>query len=293
MSLIYRDIIPNKTFVKFNTPHKNNFINQFQKQLNSNINTNKNRQIRRSIQTRAKSGLGDEDVDVAVFRFTLGIPGFEDRLIPRVIGSIGIILLTINHLISGNIHGAQTRTEVIVSILAIICIFSPSLEQQLLELQPGKGRKEAAEQVVGSINAFAIDDTLKNKQKQELAWASFALLKNTNSCSVFVIGENNKVLMLRGALKNVFSGQKGQEMLKAVEQSLQLPTKSSQQSQYLQDRSSISSSWLEISNMIAAGIQCGVVESLQKGGFLVVLSERNRAFQERDRKWIAVARLWV
>jgi hypothetical protein len=44
-------------------------------------------------------GLGDEDVDVAIFRFTLGIPGFDDRLIPRVVGFVGGALLGINHVL--------------------------------------------------------------------------------------------------------------------------------------------------------------------------------------------------
>ncbi len=38
-------------------------------------------------------------MDVAVFRFTLGIPGFEDRLIPRVVGVIGLVLLGVNHIL--------------------------------------------------------------------------------------------------------------------------------------------------------------------------------------------------
>lgn len=42
-------------------------------------------------------GLGDDEVDVAVFRFTLGIPGFEDRLAPRVVGLVGASLLALNH----------------------------------------------------------------------------------------------------------------------------------------------------------------------------------------------------
>jgi hypothetical protein len=48
----------------------------------------------------AGGGLGDEEgVDVAVFRFTLGIPGFEDRLIPRVVGAVGAALLALNHVL--------------------------------------------------------------------------------------------------------------------------------------------------------------------------------------------------
>lgn len=41
---------------------------------------------------------GAEDADIAVFRFTLGIPGFDDALIPRVVGVLGAALLIANHL---------------------------------------------------------------------------------------------------------------------------------------------------------------------------------------------------
>lgn len=37
---------------------------------------------------------------MAVFRFTLGIPGFEDRLIPQVVAGVGGALLALNHLVS-------------------------------------------------------------------------------------------------------------------------------------------------------------------------------------------------
>jgi hypothetical protein len=46
----------------------------------------------------ATGGMGDEDLDVAVFRFTLGIPGFEDRMIPRVVSYVGGGLLAVNHI---------------------------------------------------------------------------------------------------------------------------------------------------------------------------------------------------
>lgn len=47
-------------------------------------------------------GIGDDEVDVAVFRFTLGIPGFEDRLVPRIVGAVGGLLLFINHVLGAD-----------------------------------------------------------------------------------------------------------------------------------------------------------------------------------------------
>lgn len=36
-----------------------------------------------------------------MFRFTLGIPGFDDRLVPRVVGGLAAAALALNHLLSG------------------------------------------------------------------------------------------------------------------------------------------------------------------------------------------------
>jgi hypothetical protein len=45
------------------------------------------------------AGSGFEETDIAVFRFTLGIPGFDDALIPRVVGILGAVLLIVNHVL--------------------------------------------------------------------------------------------------------------------------------------------------------------------------------------------------
>lgn len=48
------------------------------------------------------------DLDVQVFRFTLGIPGFDDANIPRVIGTVGAGLLVLNHVLTAQpVPGTQ------------------------------------------------------------------------------------------------------------------------------------------------------------------------------------------
>ena len=65
-----------------------------------------------------QSYAGIEDAEIAVFRFTLGIPGFDDALIPRVVGSLGAALLIANHLSDpAQATDAQAR-----SLLFSICI---------------------------------------------------------------------------------------------------------------------------------------------------------------------------
>lgn len=47
--------------------------------------------------------LPDDNLDVAVFRFTLGIPGFDDAMVPRIVGSICLLLLIANHISTGSV----------------------------------------------------------------------------------------------------------------------------------------------------------------------------------------------
>lgn len=42
-----------------------------------------------------------------VFRFTLGIPGFDDANIPRVVGLVGALGMTVNHALGGTPSSAQ------------------------------------------------------------------------------------------------------------------------------------------------------------------------------------------
>eukprot|EP00955_Chlamydomonas_euryale_P045927 353273-Chlamydomonas_euryale.AAC.20 len=177
-------------------------------------------------------------MDVAVFRFTLGIPGFEDRMIPRVVSYIGAAGLLVNHIVTqvseaqvrtwgsgenvwlrcpgdadcnggsdtkllSNLHCStltcQARAEGLCGALVLILFLVPEIEERILEAQPGRGRIVGSETIAGSTNAFLLDKSLQDKPKQELAWSSYALIKNTNSAAVVLLS-GGKVLMARGAL---------------------------------------------------------------------------------------------
>ncbi len=56
---------------------------------------------------------GRDDLDFAVFRFTLGIPGFDDDSIPRVVGILGLLLLSANHLAAGSAAGSASLVRTI------------------------------------------------------------------------------------------------------------------------------------------------------------------------------------
>ncbi|PNH01502.1 hypothetical protein TSOC_012610, partial [Tetrabaena socialis] len=145
-------------------------------------------------------GMGDEDLDVAVFRFTLGIPGFDDRLIPRVVGcAIGALLVLNNVLGAQPTPDAQARAEWLCALLAALCLLVPDIEERLREAMPGRGRQKAADAIAGAANGFFLEPSLGEAAKKELAWASFSLLKNTNCCGVLVAARG-RVLLARGAL---------------------------------------------------------------------------------------------
>lgn len=52
-----------------------------------------------------------------MFRFTLGIPGFDDTYIPRVVGSLGLLILLANHLLGPNV---VADTQVLVSNMLLL-----------------------------------------------------------------------------------------------------------------------------------------------------------------------------
>jgi len=61
----------------------------------------------------------EEELDYAVFRFTLGIPGFDDADLPRVVGALVAAALTANHLLSqAPLPAPQARAELLGYALA-------------------------------------------------------------------------------------------------------------------------------------------------------------------------------
>lgn len=59
---------------------------------------------RRSL-PRVTAMAAQQEDEFAVFRFTLGIPGFDDQDIPRVVGLLGASLLAVNHFLAASNPG--------------------------------------------------------------------------------------------------------------------------------------------------------------------------------------------
>ena len=234
------------------------------------------------VTTRAKDNEnGSGGLDVAVFRFTLGIPGFDDALIPRVAGCVGAVLLLLNRLLERTpTPAAQERSEIIGLFLATIAFLAPTIEQRLKELQPGRGRAAATGVLEGAANCFAIRHSLTENAKREIAWTSFSLLKNANTCAVGIV-HNGECVAVRGLVGATIAAKGGGESLHSATQSLgNIDLKGG----YYPDRNSLRSVFKNC-QFVPQGCQSAFVECISSNSWLILLCEKERALNEKEKQW--------
>jgi len=247
---------------------------------------------------------------MAVFRFTLGIPGFEDRYIPRVVGGLGASLVLINHFLAAQVAPpSQVRGEFICIILAAVCALAPDLEERLKQALPGRGRQATSANIPGAANGFAFDPSVQDAAKAELAWASFALIKNTNSCGVILLGPAQRVLLARGALgSSVLTPGNSAATLERMSQDLSQVTSQSEvagllagegasssgtsQQLYLPDPLAMARVGANRWASVPQGAQSLLLQRVGGGnsgkpaGLLLVYSERPRELSVKELLWI-------
>eukprot|EP00250_Pteridium_aquilinum_P011480 c20098_g1_i3 orf=626-1351(-) len=125
-------------------------------------------------------------LDVSVFRFTLGIPGFNDSDLPRVLGiAFGAVLLLNHFLTADYVTAAQWRSELIGLCNAAISISLPTLGRSL----NGGTPINTATSMPKSRQIFTLSNNLLPEEKEDLAWGSYALLKNTKTTSLVIWNE--------------------------------------------------------------------------------------------------------
>jgi len=243
---------------------------------------------------------GDDEVELAVFRFTLGIPGFDDALVPRVAGILGIFLILLNHVLSPvPTAGAQSRVELLGVFLGVVGVAAPGLQKRLEELKPGKGRQAPAVQVEGGTNIFALDDSLRDAARKDVAWASYAVLKNTNTCGMFVVNKG-KVVACRGNLGSAIANSTTSDTLHAASEEwrrVAMSMSSSSSFSYLEDQRQADRQGLRDCRIIPSGAGSVLVfpliplESKRDGvsssldTVLVLVSERERAMSNKEVAW--------
>ncbi|CAN6288994.1 unnamed protein product [Urochloa humidicola] len=153
------------------------------------------RRVPPSSRARVRASNSDppqQQVNLSVLRFTLGIPGLDESYLPRWIGLGFGALVVLNHLLSPSPTPAQLRSEALGLCLAAFSATLPFLGR-FLEGADTASRVPLPE---GSRQVFVMSENLSAAQKEDMAWASYVLLRNTNTTSVLIaIGD---MLCVRG-----------------------------------------------------------------------------------------------
>ncbi|KAH7854762.1 hypothetical protein Vadar_017519 [Vaccinium darrowii] len=152
-----------------------------------------NRHVKRKLSTtlctrldKSQNTTADQrQLNLSVLRFTLGIPGLDESYLPRWIGYAFGPLLLLNHFAGSNSTTptpAQLRSEALGLSLAGFSILLPYIGKFLKGATPVDQVTvpESVEQI------FVMSQNIAENVKEDLAWGTYVLLRNTNSISVLI-----------------------------------------------------------------------------------------------------------
>ncbi|KAF2914452.1 protein COFACTOR ASSEMBLY OF COMPLEX C SUBUNIT B CCB2, chloroplastic [Oryza sativa Japonica Group] len=227
-----------------------------------------------------------QQVNLSVLRFTLGIPGLDESYLPRWIGLGFGALVLLNHLLSPSPTPAQLRSEALGLCLAAFSATLPYLGRFL----EGAGAAERVPLPEGSRQVFAMSDSLSAAQKEDMAWASYVLLRNTNTTSVLISIGNQ--LCIRGywdppediskyAMIEWFKSQMQEAGIVDLREDLYFPTFSDTQ----------------LGKLLPQGILSVLAQpvlnnpdptnsEIKAEGFILLASNSSYAYSEKHRVWI-------
>ena len=247
---------------------------------------------RRRTTTRAA-----DDDEFAVFRFTLGIPGFDDQDIPRVIGLLGTSLLVENHLSGASPSEAQARTELIGGVLAAACVVVPALGRRLDETGAVEG---GTLDVAGGEQVFALAPALAADADAaaDAAWSTYALLTQTNAQGAFLWVDGAGVTCARGSVRLPTTGASPPGSAESTLAALTASATDARglrdlpplEATYLRDRVSIDRADANNWGFMPPGVESVLVQPASATGGkhrLVLMSSRPRAFNAKQRAWAA------
>ncbi|KAF6989339.1 hypothetical protein CFC21_006678, partial [Triticum aestivum] len=215
-----------------------------------------------------------------------GIPGLDESYLPRWIGLGFGALVLLNHLLSPSPTPAQLRSEALGLCLAAFSAALPYLGRFL----EGAGASSRVPLPEGSRQVFVIPDDLSTSQKEDMAWATYVLLQNTNTTSVLIAIGN--VLCIRGywdppadiskyAMIDWFKSQMEQAGLDNLSSALYFPNFSDTQ----------------LGNILPQGILSVLAQPIVSNpdpangeskaeGVVLLASNANYAYSEKDMVWI-------
>lgn len=232
-----------------------------------------------------------QQLNLSVLRFTLGIPGLDESYLPRYIGYAFGALLALNHFLgsdSSSITPAQLRTEALGLSLASFSAVVPYLGRFHKGATPTvqKSIPEGAEQV------FAMSRDISAQLKEDLAWGTYILLRNTNSISVLISVEDT--LCVRGYWNTPKDLSKESIPDWFQKQTQRAGFSKLKDAKYLRPFADS-----ELKEMIPVGTRSLLVQPIlgahrqssrqpeKTKGFVVLASGVDYAYTDKDRAWIA------
>ncbi|XP_057421438.1 protein COFACTOR ASSEMBLY OF COMPLEX C SUBUNIT B CCB2, chloroplastic-like isoform X1 [Lotus japonicus] len=232
-----------------------------------------------------------QQLNLSVLRFTLGIPGFDESYLPRWIGYGFGSLLLLNHFLgsdSATVTPAQLSTEVLGMSLASFSIVLPYLGKFLKGAQP----VDRTTLPDGTQQIFVMSTDIVDGLKEDLAWASYILLRNSNAIAalIFIQGDicargywnttdDSSTEILLGFFKKKVENAR----LYDLKDTLYFPQDADSDFQDLVPKGTSS---LLVQPVLQASIDNAT--GLQKPvGFILLSSTLRYAFSIKDRAWIA------
>ncbi|XP_010537208.1 PREDICTED: protein COFACTOR ASSEMBLY OF COMPLEX C SUBUNIT B CCB2, chloroplastic-like [Tarenaya hassleriana] len=230
-------------------------------------------------------GGDQQQLNLSVLRFTFGIPGLDESYLPRFIGYGFGSLLLLNHFSgSGPTSDAQLRSEALGLSLAAFSVALPYIGKFL----KGAGMTEQRTLPEEGNQIFAISSNISDSLKEDLAWATYVLLRNTSTIAVMISvrGElcvrgywNSPVQMSKAQLLDWFKRKVDEIGLSDVKDTLYFP-----------QNNSGSASWEILSegtrSLLVQPFVQSTVGSQKMDGFLLIASTAEYAYSDKDRAWI-------
>lgn len=223
-----------------------------------------------------------QQLNLSVLRFTLGIPGLDESNLPRWIGYAFGSLLLLNHFLgshSNYITPSQLRSEALGISLAAFSVFVPFLGKFL----KGASQVDQASLPDGSEQVFVMSQNISNSIKEDLAWGTYILLRNTNTVSVLISIQG--ALCVRGYWSTPENISKSNALGWFEKQIEQIGLSNLEDTLYF-PQSTDSELW----KILPIGTRSLLVQPVlleeQSKGFLLVASSISFAYNNRDRLWI-------
>ncbi|XP_074319646.1 protein COFACTOR ASSEMBLY OF COMPLEX C SUBUNIT B CCB2, chloroplastic [Silene latifolia] len=152
--------------------------------LNSTKNRTKTSKISAKIDDSPTPLSPQDQVNLSVLRFTFGISWLDESYLPRYLGYGFGFLILLNHFVgsSSSVTSAQLVSEALGLSLAAFSITLPYVGRFL----KGATVEEQAPLPGQAQQIFLMSQNVPDSLKEDLAWTTYVLLRNTKSVSVLI-----------------------------------------------------------------------------------------------------------